>query len=444
MQSFDGTGQVPRPIRKCVLLLALAAGFAAPALAQTDAARITELERQLERSLQLIERLNARVQQLEADRAAVGTPSAGAVLPERRSPPIAEAAAAAAALPATAPAPAAAGLVLHGFADVGFVGGSKSRPAGAQVGSLDLYMTPSFGERGRGLVELVFEVGSDGALTADLERLQIGYAFSDALTLWAGRFHTPFGTWNTAFHHGQQIQTAITRPRFLAFEDAGGVLPVHTVGAWGSGAVKLPAGRVSYDLYAGNAPSIAIDDAGRAGSGVLDVGMGGTRTHSATLGGNLALAFGGALNGLTVGLHALRSTVADTLALPHRSRVAMAGAWLTYLDDDWELLAELYAFRNRELGAAPGARSSRAHYLQLGRALAAWTPFARIERAALDQADPYFAQQASGASYSRHVLGLRYELTPTMALKVEGNRSRFQDRGLSGYAELRSQLAVRF
>jgi hypothetical protein len=39
---------------------------------------------------------------------------------------------------------------------------------------------------------------------------------------------------------------------------------------------------------------------------------------------------------------------------------------------------------------------------------------------------------------------MRYDLTPTMALKLEANRTRLLDRGEGAYAELRSQIAVRF
>jgi hypothetical protein len=422
-------------------LAALATLCASPVYAQSEAQRIDELERRLARSLDLIERLGARVRQLETGERAAGelpTPRATAV----------GAPAAVAAVPAVAPTaalslvPHSDGLKLHGFADVGLVGGSKRRDVGAGVGSLDLYMTPQFGERAKGLIELVFET-HDGRLAVDLERLQLGYAFSDALTLWAGRFHTPFGDWNTAFHHGQQIQTAATRPRFLDFEDAGGVLPVHTIGAWGTGAVKFGAGRLNYDLYVGNAPTIELEDRDVAGSGVLDPGMGSARARAATVGANVGFAFGRNLDGLTLGAHALRSKVADNATVPNRTRLQTYGLWLTYESDAWQVAGELYRFRNVQLGQG-AVRSSNAWYLQAARSVGDWTPYARLERGNFDQRDAYFAQQASGDSYRRGVLGMRYELTPTMAVKLEANRTRLLDRGEGAYSELRSQLAVRF
>ena len=73
-----------------------------------------------------------------------------------------------------------------------------------------------------------------------MERAQLGYSFSDALTFWVGRFHTPYGYWNTAFHHGAQIQTSVTRPLFIDFEDKGGILRAHSLGLLAHG--RVPAG----------------------------------------------------------------------------------------------------------------------------------------------------------------------------------------------------------
>src|SRR6266513_3180390 len=206
--------------------------------AADDSDRIAALEQKLDQSLQLIQQLSARVHDLEA-RAAQDTPLAAG----KRSATAAAAAApvtAAAAQPgapaATQPAAAAPtppdtaqrlakveqtvtemaasagrraeeGMATHGFADVG-VGNHNatfSNYQGANVGELDFFLTPRLGSRTRALFELNFEVGSDGAVGVDLERAQLGYQFADSATVWLGRFHTPYGYYNTAFHHGQQI-----------------------------------------------------------------------------------------------------------------------------------------------------------------------------------------------------------------------------------------------
>jgi hypothetical protein len=65
---------------------------------------------------------------------------------------------------------------------------------------------------------------------ADLERLQVGWQLSEKTRLWLGRFHQSASHWNTEHHHGQYLQTSISRPAIEEFEDLSGVLPSHTTG----------------------------------------------------------------------------------------------------------------------------------------------------------------------------------------------------------------------
>src|SRR5215467_14030869 len=207
---------------------------------------------------------------------------------------------------ASRPASFDLGLPLHGFLDVraGYQG--NNGPRGFGVGNLDFYLTPKIGDRIKGLVELVFEVSSTtGEIESDLERAQIGYVFSDAATVWAGRFHSPWGYWNTAFHHGAQIQTSITRPQFLEFEDHGGIIPAHTVGLWSTGVLPVPAGKITYDAFGGNAARIDLQNAppGTPGSGQLNPNTAAATNNRGSAGFNLGYVFPGSADGLKVGVH---------------------------------------------------------------------------------------------------------------------------------------------
>lgn len=63
----------------------------------------------------------------------------------------------------------------------------------------------------------------------------------------------------------------------------------------------------------------------------------------------------------------------------------------------------------------------------------------------LDQTDNYFLRQASGRSYQRNVVGLRYNLNTQSALKVELNETTDElVAGLNKTNEARLQFAVRF
>jgi hypothetical protein len=65
---------------------------------------------------------------------------------------------------------------------------------------------------------------------ADLERFQLGYQLTDDLVVWIGRYHQPTSVWNHDHHHGQYLQTSISRPAVDEWEDLGGVLPQHLTG----------------------------------------------------------------------------------------------------------------------------------------------------------------------------------------------------------------------
>lgn len=418
-------------LKRSVVAAAVATVFV-PAWAQ-DSNRLKELEQKLESSLRIIEALNKRVDQLEGKSGAPAGEWGARIETVERSVAQIEAAAA-------ANAQADTGLPIHGFADIG--GGLRNKAAegqavrGFNVGVFDLYMTPQISPQVKALVEIAFEYGADGELAVDAERLQLGYVFSDSLTLWGGRFHTPYGYWNTAFHHGAQIQTALTRPRFLDFEDAGGILPAHSVGAWAVGSARTGLGKLGYDFY--------LVNGNRIRSGVLDYQAGGDSDASVGFGFRANLAVAG--TGLTLGLHGMNQGVAGDNAAgtaSGRVKLGMLGGYATFDNDDWEVMAEYYGFRNKDQGGT-GTHASRAWYAQLAYNLNdQFTPYLRFERTSLNGADPYFALMDSGRSYRRSAAGLRVNVTPKAALKAEWSHG--TDDGVAGTpSSLLLQYAIRF
>jgi hypothetical protein len=382
-----------------------------------------------------------------------------------------------------------AGMPLHGFFDADYGINSQgsalanpwiANPSGFFQGSLSFYMAPHFGDRVVALAEPNFELDKfDGSISVDIERLQIGYLFSDAATLWLGRFHTPYGYWNTAFHHGAQIQTTVLRPRFLDFEDTGGILPAHTLGLWGTGKVRAGSGKFTYDWYVGNGPKIvdAIDTTAGLGNpptmpetpttlyqtGGLDPNIAGDDNHSAMVGLNLGYDFSGMLDGLRLAVHWLNGninaygtsaygtpTVYNTGIL-NTTNLNTGGASLVYLSNYWEIMGEYYGFNNKDI--TPGATTngnkykSRAGYMQVGLNIGLWTPYIRAERTTLDQNDNYFRMQANGQSYARQIMGVRYNLNPKACLKLELMNSHFMaepTRTELSYRTMTIQYAIGF
>jgi len=132
------------------------------------------------------------------------------------------------------------------FGDTSLTFTSPDRPHSAfAIGTLGLRMLGQLSPSLDALAELAFETTSQGPL-ADIEQVALRWRKGPGL-LEVGRVHTNFGYWNTAYHHGLWLQTPIERPRALRFEDEGGLLPVHWVGAHytlvpGSGAFAVTLG----------------------------------------------------------------------------------------------------------------------------------------------------------------------------------------------------------
>lgn len=441
-----------RPLAIALMAIGLASALPMSAHAASDADQLKELERKLERSLQLIEELSSKVQKLEAKKTSAQSDSAPGNQGERLDVLEKQISQVSAGMGVRRPED---GVPLHGFYDVGFITSNSGKYSnkGFNVGSFDLYLSPQFGDRVKSLVELIFEVGADGGLATDLERVQIGYAFNDAATLWGGRVHTPYGYWNTGFHHGAQIQTSIRRPKFIDFEDKGGILPSHLTGAWLTGNVRAGDDKINYDLYAGNGPQLVID-AGQL-AGINSPAGGSDNNHQAFVGFNVGYNFtSGAADGLRLGAHGFKGDVDDSLG--NKTDVGMSGLYGAYITDDWEVLSEYYRFRNKVKATAGPAvvgsnNASNAWFAQIGKNIGSWTPYLRTEKTALSQNDPYFFNQLSGASYSRQALGVRYNLNATATLKVELDRTKFNGTNADAtvtpgesFSEAMAQLSVRF
>ncbi len=417
--------------------------------AANDSDRIAVLEQKLDQSLQLIRQLSARVQDLEADKrsgaaaaappAAAAQPGAAAATPPDTAQRLAKVEQTVNQMAASAGQHAEEGLATHGFADVGIGNHNAefSKYQGADVGELDFFLTPRLGSRTRALFELNFEVGSDGTVGVDLERAQVGYQFSDSATVWLGRFHTPYGYYNTAFHHGQQIATSLRRPRFIDFEDHGGIMPAHTVGAWLTGSERVGDQRVTYDVYIGNSQRIT--------GGALDMNNAGNTHGSTIVGGNLGLLLSGALDGLKVGVDAFQTRIEDEDQSPsYVTQVRSFGTYAAYDTDNWEDIAEFHVFSNQDLTGHTGTHHSDAGFVQIGYRAGRYTPYARYERGAFQQSDRFFAAQTNGSSYYREALGLRYDVDLVSSLKLELAETRLTDRVIGSYDEALLQYAIRF
>ncbi len=343
------------------------------------------------------------------------------------------------------------GLALHGFASVYYTAtGQQNAPegnTGFKLDNLDLYLAPSLSDHIRALMEDVVEFDdwhapgeSNGQPVIDIERLQVGYVFNDDVTVWIGRFHTPYGYWNTAFHHGAQLQPTVMRPQFVAFEDHGGILPAHMDGLWATGRAAHGPGRITYDAYLGNGQRIL--------DGALDMQNEGNADAHTAFGGRLGYEFrGGALDTLWIGLHGFDEQVDNFVSgvMTAATNVKVIGGFFHWTPGNWELLGEYYGFQNRAHDGSGPSHSSSAWYAEANYTFFGLiTPLARYESDRLSQDDGYFQYLQGGKSYQRELIGVRYDLTPQVALKLDGNHTDATRDGGQAYNEMHFQVAVRF
>ena len=396
----------------CLLLLG-----ALPALAQGPS---------LAETAELIRTLTARIDQLERRVAELerGSPAARAEAPKPAAP--AEAAAA----PQPEPAqqhhlrpdaaqslPAAPSLKLAGFSDLNFSAtdqrGSKS---GFNEGQLTLHASSALSPRVNVFGELTFGARPDAGMgmpaatgfNAEVERLLIRFDQSDYFKVSFGRYHTPINYWNTAFHHGQWLQTSISRPEMTQF--GGRFIPVHFVGGLIEGAVPAGGLHLNYNVGLGNGRGAVINRAGDAGD------INNNRAWLVNLFVKPDRPFG---------LQAGGSAYRDRISLGARA----FDEWITSGHIVWskekpEVIAEAANINHTEVGR-PDSVNSQAYYIQVGYRLPGleqlWKPYYRFEYIHIPRADPVF----SGVpSLTESVVGIRYDITSFAALKLEYRNQR--------------------
>ncbi|MCL5669464.1 MAG: hypothetical protein M1392_05745 [Gammaproteobacteria bacterium] len=81
--------------------------------------------------------------------------------------------------------------------------------------ALDLFYTTE-GKNWRLLGEFFVGEGE-----AEVERLQLGWFTGAGNIFWLGKHHAPLGYWNTRYHHGRYLQTSISRPGIVEYEEDG-------------------------------------------------------------------------------------------------------------------------------------------------------------------------------------------------------------------------------
>lgn len=284
------------------------------------------------------------------------------------------------------------------------------------TGGLDLFLVSRLGESLRFFNETLFELGEGGVGILDVERVLFTWEQSDLLHLSVGRGHTALGYWNQQFHHGAWMQTSVDRPLLYAFEDEGGVLPVHFVGVEAAGAVHLPLFRLHYTATVANGRGLITDSV----QVIEDLNAGKMVSASLRLEPM-------AVPGLGFGLTALTDQIpADPTSAARKDEIFehILGAHAFYTPGWLELIAEgVVIFHSLEDIRAEPLVHAGGYALVAVRALTL-RPYYRLDLIWIDPAgDPFFATAAEPPeSLIGHTVGARWDVSVYAALKAELRR----------------------
>ena len=149
-----------------------------------------------------------------------------------------------------------------GFGDISYITRDDNDQGGFMVGQAVAHMSAYLGPRLSVFGEFSL-TARDTQYSSEVERLIVKYEFSDQFKLSAGRYHTPIGYWNSAFHHGAWLQTTVSRPEMIKFGSK--IVPIHFVGALLEGNIPGNSLGLSYMAGIGNGRHANIARSGDAG-----------------------------------------------------------------------------------------------------------------------------------------------------------------------------------
>ncbi|MCK5326521.1 MAG: hypothetical protein KAJ57_10945 [Woeseiaceae bacterium] len=302
-----------------------------------------------------------------------------------------------------------------GFGDISYLSRSASEPNGFAIGQAVAHLTASLDDSLRVFGEFSM-TAKDNEYKASVERMIVRYDFSDTFKLSGGRYHSPIGYWNSAFHHGAWLQTTVSRPEMVKFGSK--IVPIHFVGVLLEGSMPKNKLGLSYMAGFGNGRHENIAQAGDAGD------INGDDAWMLQLNASPSRFFG-----LQTGI----GFYTDTVTPGDRPEIdeQTFSAYVAWEKERPEFIAE-YLHSEHEFAADSSVSGNvDAWYVQFAYRLAAqkrqWKPYVRYELTDVDDSDPLLGDQ--GLDYEAAILGVRWDFSPYAALKGEYRNEEFNNGG---------------
>jgi hypothetical protein len=427
--------------------------------AQAQAGQAPNVDSQtLQMLLQRIDRLEARVRQLEAERPAAKTETATTTaqagpsmpndpVPVSPAPPTAS-------TPSATPLPRGSAqeheaepsehvemermdlsktlLRVRGFGDVTLHGDNfhpTDLPGGDKtaftLGQLNLFVTSDISDRFKFLSEIVFEAGPDNiygqirpentnSFGVDVERYLVTYSYNNYFNISAGRYHTAIGYYNTAYHHSTWLQTTTGRPFLFAFEDQGGILPIHNIGVEAYGLIPSGSLGLHYVAEVGNGRESRAPIAEEPVQNIIS-----DKNHKAV---NFEVfARPTKIPGLQTGFSVYHDLLVPFGQLPVGETILAAHAVYTKTNFEW--LNEALVVRHTPDGGhtfeTPG------FYSQISERFGSYRPYFRYQYVNASSNEPIFPDVGLRAGPS---VGVRYDASESVALKLQYDFTSLRDQ----------------
>ena len=417
-------------MRRSLLSVAFLVAVLPSARGQTTDPATREL---IQRLMARIDGLEKRVAELEmTNTTARSTPPAPAIpsppppLSPTEAAHLAHEQAPAAEVQAEAAQPTYPSLRISGFGDIDFSATDLHGPnggfgpqtllgahSGFEEGQFTLHLSSALSPKVSVFGELTLTprgdagTGSPAApgFNPEVERIIIRYDLNDYFKASFGRYHTPINYWNTAFHHGQWLQTTISRPEMTQF--GGSFIPVHFVGTLVEGQVPASGLNLNYNFGLGNGRGSVISRPGDFGD---------ANNNRAWL-ANLFVKPDNPY-GLQVGGSVYHDELSPSFAPAAREWIQ--SGHVVWQKETPEFIAE-FANVTHEPIQGGVTSNSQAFYLQTAYRLPfgqkKWKPYYRFEYIHVPKSDVIFRPLVP--SFSGSTAGLRYDITSFAAFKWE-------------------------
>lgn len=268
----------------------------------------------------------------------------------------------------------------------------------------------------------------------EIERLQVGWRIGGS-KVWLGRFHNPIGYWNTQFHHGDYLQTSISRPAMLEYEDHHGLLPMHLAGLLVEGVRERGQRGLGYAIAVATGPELtdrlsAFD--------VLSPG---------SVSGGLAVALNVSIQPVAYGSDQY-GLFTNYTEIPARDRgiedirQLIAGGYWNWESAGWRLTGSVFYSRNQFDDPQINLSDEFGHgYIQFERTIGErWTVFGRVEKTFAGRDDIYLELFPTHIR-EKALAGLRANVVDRHAVKLEISTNRRQD---DRYGQIMLQWAAMF